>query len=141
MGYLGYMSGSNEADTEESADKASGGGKREEIVVVLNDINQELSDRVNTTVEVVDSTANDVGSYLDTVGQGTREVLHRVLDELSEYIQENDVQVELSGHKIHIEGDEGGLRKAEAELKKSLKNKDVEVQYDREGGLDVKFGE
>lgn len=135
------MSESNEADAEESVDETSESGKREEIAEILNDINRELSDRVNTTVEVVDSTANDVGSYLDAAGQGTREVLHRVLDELSEYIQENDVQVELSGHKIHIEGDEEGLRKAEAELKKALKNEDVEVQYDREGGLDVKFGE
>jgi len=135
------MSGSNEADAEESADNASEGGKREEIAEVLNDINRELSDRVNSTVEVVDSTANDVGSYLAAVGQGSREVLPRVLEVLSEYIRENDVQVELSGHKIHVEGDEEGLRKAEAELKKALKNKDVEVQYDRDGGLDVKFGE
>lgn len=126
---------------EEGADESSVGAKREEIAGVLNNINQEFSDRVNNTVEVVDSTANDVGSYLDEVGQGTHEVLHRVFDELSEYIQENDVRVELSEHKIHIEGDEEGLRKAEAELKKALKNKDVEIQYDRDGGLDVRFGE
>jgi hypothetical protein len=137
--YFGYMSGSNEPDAEENAGTTSVGGKREEITGILNDINREFSDRVGNTVEVVDSTANDVGSYLDAVGQGTRDVLHRVLDELSEYIRENDVQVELSGHKIHIEGDEEGLRKAEAELTQALKNKDVEVQYDRDGGLDVKF--
>lgn len=81
--YFGCMPGSNEPDAEVSADKSSVGGKREEIVGVLNDINREFSDRVNNTVEIVDSTANDVGSYLDVVGQGTREVLHRVLDERS----------------------------------------------------------
>lgn len=96
---------------------------------------------MSNTVEVVDSTANDVGWYLNGVGQGTREVLHRVLDESSEYIRENDVQVELSGPKIHIEGDEEGLRKAEEELQKALKDKDVEVRYDRDGGLDVKFAD
>jgi hypothetical protein len=65
------------------------------------------------------------------------DVARPVLRAVRDHIKENNIDVTISGNTIHIEGDEEGLKSLHADLQEALKDKDVHVGYDRDGGVSV----
>lgn len=115
--------------------KGSLEGTKAEIATLVDDLSNDVSTIFNDTIEGVDKGAGDLGAYLQNLGNEAAEVLQTVLTEAEDYIRENDIEVEMSGNKIRMEGDEVGLKKIET----VLESKGIDAEYHRDEGLDISF--
>lgn len=107
----------------------------------LEEVSEDVSRSLDEAVEAIDEQASTAGEYVDSLRQDPGETLQRVLDVLEEYIRNNDLDISISGHEIHVEGDDEGLRKINADLARAVKGNDVHIEYDRDTGVDVEYGE
>jgi len=110
-------------------------GTKADIARLVDDLSTDVSTVVSDTIDGVDHKAGDLGSYLQNLGKESAEVLQTVLTEAEDYIRENDIEVEMSGNKIRMEGDEDGLKK----IQTALESKGIDAEYHRDEGLDISF--
>jgi hypothetical protein len=106
-------------------------------------LNQRTVATLDGVVATADGTRESLQSRIDSLSAEAIQLLTTVADIAKDHIQENDIDIEISDNRIHIEGDEVGLRKIETELRNTdiLQNRDVEITYDREDGIDINLGE
>jgi formaldehyde-activating enzyme involved in methanogenesis len=71
---------------------------------------------------------------VEEIGQRTAAVAEPVLDSVEDHIEDNDIDVIISGNEIHVEGDEAGVKKVNADIREVL-SEGVHVEYDREEGI------
>lgn len=110
---------------------------------ILVDVGQRTSVALDEAITTADGKRSSLQAYVDSLSQGALEVFSIVLNIVENYVEENDLNVTVSDHQIHIEGDEDGIKKIETELRKAalLQNRDVDITYEREEGLDITFSE
>lgn len=107
----------------------------------LENVSKDMSHSLDEAVGAIDERTSTAGEYAESLRQDPRGTLQTVVDILEEYIQNNDLDITISGHEIHVKGDDEGLRKINAQLEKALNGKDVHLEYDRDTGIDVEYGQ
>lgn len=107
----------------------------------LEGVSEDVSHSLDEAVGVIDERTSTAGEYVNSVRQDPRGTLQTVLDVLEEYIRNNELDITISGHEIQVQGDDDGLRKIDAELERALNGKDVRLEYDRDAGIDVEYGQ
>jgi len=128
-------------DTETTANEGeeAANGAKESLKRVIGTADGEVRDKLSNAVTVVGERSGDLRSQLETLSQRTAEAAKPVLDSVEDHIENNDIDVTIHDNEIHVEGDEAGLRKVEADLRRAGQGTDVHVEYEREGGINLEI--
>lgn len=110
---------------------------RDRLDSIITNADAGARQRLSSAVSIAGQKSGDLRTQLQTLSSQMADVARPVLRAVRDHIKENDIDVTISGNKIHIEGDEEGLKALNADLQETLKDKDVHVGYDRDGGLSV----
>ena len=109
-----------------------------------DDLAASIRDRLSDHVDQL--AARGHRPTLATVHMGTDpgvatyvEMKQRDCDRLGIDGRHVDIDVTIHDNKIHVEGDEAGLRKVEADLRRVGQGTDVHVEYEREGGINLEI--
>lgn len=126
------MSDETPDDTQASA--ADAGGRFEQF---FGPADTEVRSRLADAVTVVGERSGDLRSQLETLGRQAAEAAGPVLESVEDHLEENDIDVTIADNEIHVEGDEAGLSKVEADLKDTVQGSNLHLEYDRESGITV----
>ena len=130
---------SDDIDTTANEGEETANGAKESLKRVVDTADGEVRDKLSNAVTVVGERSGDLRSQLETLSQRTAEAATPVLDSVENHIEDNDIDVTIHDNKIHVEGDEAGLRKVEADLRRVGQGTDVHVEYEREGGINLEI--
>ena len=130
-----------EPDDNDSTLRDRVGSTKESLNSIVTSADEGVRGKLRDAVTVANSKSNDLRAQLDDVSTRMRDAAGPVLDSVKDNIKENDLDVTISGNSIHIEGDEEGLKKVNADLQQAFQNKDLHAEYDRDGGLNIELDE
>jgi len=130
-----------DSNEEKAADKGRVSQATENLTALFSSVDANVRNKLSNTVTVAGERSGDLRTQLESVGQRTAEVARPVLNSVKDHIEDNDIDVTITGNKIHIEGDEEGLKNVEADLKEALENTPVHVEYDRDDGINLEVGD
>lgn len=102
-------------------------------------INDNATAALNDAITIVDERIESASEFTSELSDDAIEVLYTVIDVAEKYITENDLDISVSKHHIHIEGDADGLRKIEADLRQVFQNKDIYVEFDSDRGINIEY--
>jgi len=122
-------------------DKGRVSQTQESFSKLLSSVDAGVRNKLTAAVTVAGERSGDLLPQLESVGQRTAEVARPVLNSVKDHIEDNDIDVTITGNKIHIEGDEEGLKNVEADLKEALENTSVHAEYDRDDGINLEVGD
>jgi hypothetical protein len=122
-------------------DKGRVSQTQESFSKLLSSVDAGVRNKLTAAVTVAGERSGDLLPQLESIGQRTAEVARPVLNSVKDHIEDNDIDVTITGNKIHIEGDEEGLKNVEADLKEALKNTSVHAEYDRDDGINLEVGD
>jgi hypothetical protein len=98
-----------------------------------------LSDTTSlkTALHRVEERRPNVRLMVETLNDKAAKVTGIVLNEVNDYVSNNEINLTASNHTVRIEGDDDGLDKIEAELTEALRDKDVTIEFNHDGGLTI----
>lgn len=125
---------SDETPDDTGASTADTDGRFEQL---FGPADTEVRSRLAEAVTVVGERSGDLRSQLQTLGRQAAEAAGPVLESVEDHLEENDIDVTIADNEIHVEGDEAGLSKVEADLKDTVQGTDLHLEYDRADGITV----
>ncbi|PSP68564.1 hypothetical protein BRC85_01570 [Halobacteriales archaeon QS_1_69_70] len=107
---------------------------KENLRAFLDSLDDGVRRNLSAAVTVAGDRSGDLRTRVEEIGQRTAAVAEPVLDSVEDHIEDNDIDVIISGNEIHVEGDEAGVKKVDADIREVL-SEGVHIEYDREEGI------